>query len=202
MTVKINSASISVTVTALFLLCIQNGWSDDLTARIESLINNGKLDQALTLTDKQLAGDSANVNFLFLKGLILTRKNQMDEARDIFVSLTKDHPELPEPYNNLAVIYAAQGDFTSARKALEQAINTHPSYATAHENLGDIYAKMASNAYNHALEIDSGNTTAREKLSLISNLFSARAGEQQAANAAEQQKLEKNRKKLPGWKKT
>ncbi len=57
--------------------------------------------------------------------------------------------------------------------ALQEAISTHPSYATAHENIGDIYAKMASQAYNQALQLDEGNTTAREKLSLIGELFSA-----------------------------
>ena len=173
MTNTFKSAGLSVAITALLLLCSGNARSDNTTTQIESLINDGKLQQALVITEKQLTGDPANVNYLFLKGLILTRQNKMNDARDIFERLTRDHPELPEPYNNLAVIYAAQGDFNSARKALERAINTHPSYATAHENLGDIYAKMASNAYNHALEIDGGNATAREKLALINNLFSA-----------------------------
>ena len=54
-----------------------------------------------------------------------------------------------------------------------QAINTHPSYATAHENLGDIYAKMASLAYTRALSLDTSNTAAKGKLALIDDLFSA-----------------------------
>jgi ketosteroid isomerase-like protein len=53
------------------------------------------------------------------------------------------------------------------------AISTHPSYATAHENLGDIYAKMASQAYDKALQLDKGNVTAQTKLSLVKELFSA-----------------------------
>ncbi len=97
--------------------------------------------------------------------------NQLDKAEKIFLQLTREHPELPEPYNNLAVIYAAQGKYENARLALQEAINTHPSYATAHENIGDIYAKMASQAYNQALHLDKGNETAREKLSLIGELF-------------------------------
>lgn len=147
--------------------------------QIESLIKQGQLNQALTLTENQLASDSGNVNYLFLKGLILTRQNKLDDAKTIFIKLTKEHPELPEPFNNLAVIYAAQGDFTSAREALQKAIDTHPSYATAQENLGDIYAKMASRAYNQALELDNENSTAREKLLLVNNLFSVQASEKQ-----------------------
>lgn len=144
-------------------------------SHIRNLVSEGKLEQALSETDAILATDKDNMQGLFMKGLIYTRMNKLDKAEEIFVQLNKDHPELPEPYNNLAVIYASQGQFEKARDALQKAINTHPSYATAHENLGDIYAKMASRAYNQALEIDNSNETAREKLALINDLFSAPA---------------------------
>src|ERR1039457_7420223 len=68
-------------------------------------------------------------------------------------------------------IYASQGQYDKARTALEMAIRTHPSYATAHENLGDIYAKMASQAYDKALQLDHGNTATQTKLAMIQNLF-------------------------------
>jgi len=61
---------------------------------------------------------------------------------------------MPEPYNNLAVLYAAEGQERKAAEALEQAIRTNPSYTTAHENLGDLYARMASEAYAKALQLD------------------------------------------------
>jgi len=54
----------------------------------------------------------------------------------------------------IAVLYAGQGQYEKARQALEMAIRTHPSYATAHENLGDVYAKLASQAYDKALSLD------------------------------------------------
>ena len=143
--------------------------------QIHGMVKEGKLEQALTETNAILEKDKDNMQALFLQGLIYTRMNKLDKAEKIFLQLNKTHPELPEPYNNLAVIYASQGQFEKARDALQKAINTHPSYATAHENLGDIYAKMASQAYNHALELDDSNQTAREKLSLINELFSAQA---------------------------
>jgi tetratricopeptide (TPR) repeat protein len=87
------------------------------------------------------------------------------------VSLTKSHPALPEPYNNLAVLYAQNGDFDLAKIALEKSIKTHPSYATAHINLGDLYTRMASESYNQALQIDKSNKNAKTKLSLIKKLF-------------------------------
>jgi tetratricopeptide (TPR) repeat protein len=68
------------------------------------------------------------------------------------------------------VIYASQGQYDRARAALEQSIRTHPSYATAYENLGDVYAKLASQAYDKALQIDSSNAAAKNKLSLVREL--------------------------------
>lgn len=163
--------------------------ADADSAQIEQLIKQGQLGRALVLTQNKLAHDAGNVNYLFLKGLILTKQNKLDAAKKIFSQLTTEHPELPEPFNNLAVIDAAQGNFTAAREALQKAIDTHPSYATAHENLGDIYAKMASKAYNEALDLDQANTSAKEKLLLINNLFSIKDKQKlQEQNLQEQQK--------------
>jgi tetratricopeptide (TPR) repeat protein len=69
------------------------------------------------------------------------------------------------------VQYAKQGQYEKARVALESSIRTHPSFATAHENLGDIYAKLASQAYDKALQLDSSNTGAKTKLAMIDELI-------------------------------
>ena len=122
---------------------------------------------------RYLATSPKDARGRFLKGIILTEQNKPNDAIKVFTELTQDYPELPEPYNNLAVLYASQGQYDKARTALEMAIRTHPSYATAHENLGDIYAKMASQAYDKALQLDKSNTTAQTKLNLIKDLFSA-----------------------------
>jgi len=121
----------------------------------------------------------------FLKGVILTELNKPADAIKVFTALTQDYPELPEPYNNLAVLYAAQGEYEKARQALEMSIRTHPSYAVAHENLGDIYATLASQAYDKALQLDSANTTARTKLALIRELFPAKTALAAATGKAE-----------------
>ena len=73
---------------------------------------------------------------------------------------------MPEPYNNLAVIYASEGRLDNARAALEQAIVAAPNYATAYENLGDIYLQMAADAYQRASKLDPANRQAGAKLSL------------------------------------
>jgi tetratricopeptide (TPR) repeat protein len=109
----------------------------------------------------------------FLKGLLLTEQKKTADAITVFTGLTEDYPELPEPYNNLAVLYASQGNYDKAKAALELAIHTHPSYATAHENLGDVYAQLASRAYDRALQLDKNNTAAQVKLAMVKDLFSS-----------------------------
>jgi tetratricopeptide (TPR) repeat protein len=103
----------------------------------------------------------------------------------VFTALTEDYPELPEPYNNLAVLYASQGNYEKAKSALELAIHTHPSYATAHENLGDIYAQLASRAYDRALQLDKTNTAAQTKLAMVKELFVAQKGARARAGPGE-----------------
>lgn len=129
-----------------------------------------------------VAADIQDANKLFKQGLSLTEQGKTAEAIKVFTSLTEDYPELPEPYNNLAVLYAGQGQYEKAKVALEMAIRTHPSYATAHENLGDIYAKMASQAYDRALQLDKSNTSTATKLEMIKELFGGNA--HKSANAA------------------
>ncbi|MBI1732713.1 MAG: tetratricopeptide repeat protein [Gammaproteobacteria bacterium] len=154
------------------MLLFWTAMSHGAAADVQALIAGGRLEEALSRVDSDLAADKSDVTLQFLKGLVLTRLNRLDHAAEIFQQITDEHPDLPEPYNNLAVVHAARGDFEAAQQALRKAINTHPSYATAHENLGDIYAKMASQAYNQALELDEGNSTAKAKLALIGDLFS------------------------------
>jgi tetratricopeptide (TPR) repeat protein len=136
------------------------------------LFRQGQFDKAMERVNGYLASRPKDARGRFLKGLILTEQNKPSEAIKVFTDLSQDYPELPEPYNNLAVLYASQGQYDKARNALEMAIRTHPSYATAHENLGDIYAKMASQAYDKALQLDRSNQAAASKLAMIKELFS------------------------------
>jgi tetratricopeptide (TPR) repeat protein len=135
------------------------------------LFKSGQHSQALAKVNEYLVVKPKDAQARFLKGLILTEQGKASEAIKIFTGLTDDYPDLPEPYNNLAVLYASQGQYDKAKMLLEMAISTHPSYATAHENLGDIYAKMASQAYDRALQLDHGNATTQTKLAMIQNLF-------------------------------
>src|SRR5690349_881383 len=147
--------------------------ADDLR-EAQRLYTQGKQAPALEKVDAFLKAQPRDPQGRFLKGLILTEQKKTAEAIQVFTGLTEDFPELPEPYNNLAVLYASQGNYDKAKSALELAIHTHPSYATAHENLGDIYAQLASRAYDRAPQPDKSHTTAQTKLSLVKQLFAQR----------------------------
>ena len=143
----------------------------DNLPEVQRLIKQGQYPQALEKVDAYLSSKPKDAQGRFLKGLIYTEMNKPTEAIGVFTKLTEDYPELPEPYNNLAVLYAQQKQYDKARTALEMAIRTHPSYAIAYENLGDIYAKLASQAYDKALQLDNANATTQNKLALIRDLI-------------------------------
>ncbi|HTH94103.1 MAG TPA: tetratricopeptide repeat protein [Rhodocyclaceae bacterium] len=136
------------------------------------LLRQGQQAQALEQVDKYLADKPKDAQARFIKGTALTEMGRTNDAIAIFNKLIEDYPTLPEPYNNLAVIYAQQKQYDKARLALEAAIRTNPAYATAQENLGDIYARLASQAYGKALQLDSSNGSAQTKLALIRELTS------------------------------
>ncbi len=136
----------------------------------QAQLSSGDLQGALKTLDKYLAGAPQDAEARFTRGLVLVKLNKAEDAIKMFADLTRDYPQLPEPYNNLAVLYAQLGDYEKARDALEAALATHPAYATAHENLGDIYAALAGAAYNRAATLDQGNQTVRYKQNLINQL--------------------------------
>jgi Flp pilus assembly protein TadD/ketosteroid isomerase-like protein len=145
----------------------------DEAADVGKLMRSGQYAEALSKADAYLAQRPKDAQMRFLKGVILTEQNRSAEAIGIFTKLTEDFPDLPEPYNNLAVLYASSGQYDKARAALDMAIRTNPSYATAYENLGDVHAKLASQAYDKALQLDSANATAKSKLTLLRTLGGA-----------------------------
>jgi tetratricopeptide (TPR) repeat protein len=143
----------------------------DNLPEVQRLIKQGQYPQAMEKVDAYLSSRPKDAQGRFLKGLIFTEMNKPAEAIAVFTKLSEDYPELPEPYNNLAVLYAQQKQYDKARTALEMAIRTHPSYAIAYENLGDVYAKLASQAYDKALQLDNSNAATQNKLALIRDLI-------------------------------
>ena len=133
---------------------------------VRKLIAAGRTKQALEFADEQLVKNPRNAQMRFVRGVILSDMNDTAAARRVFEQLTEDFPELPEPYNNLAVLYAADGQLDRARGALEMALLARPDYATAHENMGDVYLQMAADAYQRAAALQPTNRAVSSKLAL------------------------------------
>ena len=140
---------------------------------IQRLMKQGELPQALEKVDAYIAGKPRDAQGHFLKGLILTNMQRPADAIAVFTRLTEEFPELPEPYNNLAVLQAGQKQYDKALAALEMAIRIHPDYAVAYENLGDVHAKLAERAYGKVLQLEPSNAAARKKRSIVSELIVA-----------------------------
>ena len=143
------------------------------STEIQRLIKEGQHAQALKLIDEALAKSPKDPQMRFRRGVALSMLDRRTEALAVFQKLVDDHPEMPAPYNNIAVIQGAQGDYEKARQTLEKAIRTNPAYATAYQNLGDVYAQLASQAYTKALQLDKTDaTTVQPKLALLRELAS------------------------------
>lgn len=140
------------------------------TAEIQRLLKDGQHAQALKLIDESLSRNPKDPQMRFRRGVALSMLDRKPEALGVFQKLVEDHPEMPAPYNNMAVIYGAQGDYDKARGSLERAIRTNPAYATAYQNLGDVYAQLASQAYSKALQLDKSDATVPPKLALLREL--------------------------------
>ncbi len=148
--------------------------ADDHTD-VNRLIQSGRLSEALQRAEKHLSTRPRDPQMRFLQGVIFSETDKQAQALEVFLSITQDYPELPEPYNNLAVRQAALGQLDQARASLETATRLDPSYATAHENLGDIYAQMAARSYGQAQVLDRARSSVERKLVLVRQLMALNA---------------------------
>ena len=138
---------------------------------VAKLVRDGKTADAIAKADKYLVSNQRDPQMRFLKGTAQAAAGKFEEAIATFTLLTEEYPELPEPYNNLAVIYAGQNRLDQARNALEMAVRNNPNYAVAHENLGDIYTRLAQQSYTRSLQLNGKNTALKLKLSTLGGVL-------------------------------
>ncbi len=142
----------------------------DELSEVQRMYYAGQAGAAMQRADEFLSAHPKDATMRFLKGVMLSDAKRDAEAIALFQKLSEDYPDLAEPYNNLAVLYAGAGDYTKARVTLEQALRTNPNYATAHENLGDVHAALAAQSYARALKLEPGNVTVPPKLAIVREL--------------------------------
>lgn len=156
-------------IALLGLLCLSAVYAAPVDDA-RQLWQQGNATAALQQLEMHLVDRPDDTQGRFLKGVILSEQNRTAEAIDVFRALIRDYPELAEPYNNLAVLLAAQGDYHGAREALDMAVRVKPDYATAYVNLGDVHAHLALQAYEHAAGLDGAPRSLRGKLQLARQL--------------------------------
>ncbi|WP_164549084.1 L,D-transpeptidase Cds6 family protein [Amphritea opalescens] len=137
----------------------------------KKLQNSGDVEGAFTQVNDYLVSNPKDPNGWLLYGISLINQNKLNEAADIFSKLSHLYPDSPEPYNNLAVVYARQGDNDKAVEVLLQAFETNPSYAQVQTNLKAVYSALATQAYNRALNLDSSKQPARANLGILDQIY-------------------------------
>lgn len=117
---------------------------------IAQMLRAGRTADALARADQLLATRPRDPQLQFLRAQALAGNGRTEDAIAAYLQLTREYPELAEPHNNLAVLHAARNDLESARAALEAALRANPTYATAHDNLGDILLRLAVQSWSRA----------------------------------------------------
>jgi tetratricopeptide (TPR) repeat protein len=154
---------------AAFAMPARAATAEELS-EVTRLHRAGQSAAALERAERVLSAQPKDAQMRFLKSVILVDMGRTAEAQAILQALVQDYPELAEPHNNLAAIYAAAGDYGKSRAELEETIRLNPSYAPAHENLGDVHALLAAQSYARALRLEPASATLPRKLALVRQL--------------------------------
>lgn len=120
----------------------------------QGLLEAGRIEAALIALNQRIDANSGDAAAHFLKALALQQRGDRAGARDVYLGMAKQFPKLPEVSNNLAALYVADSDYEKARETLLAASVRVPDYPLLQVNLGDLYLRMAADAYRKAVEMD------------------------------------------------
>ena len=121
---------------------------------VQKAMGQRKWDLALEQIDTYLQERPRDPQMRFWRARLLEQLQRGDEAFVVYEELAQDYPELAEVQNNLGVMYAARGNLGQAKLAFENALRNNPRYATAHENMGDIFLHLARQSFAKSAELD------------------------------------------------
>lgn len=152
---------------ALWCACAQADAYDD----VERLLRNGQVERAAQLSATHLQKSPQDPQMRLLNSRILDAQGRAADAMALLESLTLEFPELPEPHNNLAVLYARQGRIQEALDSLNRALQARPDYVAALENLGDLHLMQALQAYQRAGRVPTAPPSVLRKADTIAPLL-------------------------------
>jgi tetratricopeptide (TPR) repeat protein len=143
---------------------------------VRNLLRQAKYPQALLLVNQALVTRPNDPQMRFWQGFIFEQLDKPEMALQVYQSLTQEYPELAEPHNNLGVLYAAKGDYPSAKASLDAALRANPNYPDALENMGDLLVNMARQSYERALTLEPKKRDVTQKIERLQPLLNMTQG--------------------------
>jgi Flp pilus assembly protein TadD len=137
----------AVSVLASLLMLAAVPASADEAAEVRALLARGDLTGALQRAERAAAASPRDAQLHFLLGVVLMDLGRDGAALDVFMRMSEEYPELPDPYNNIALLRARAGELEQARQALESALRNDPGHRLARANLGRVHLLMAVQAW-------------------------------------------------------
>lgn len=112
----------------------------------------------------------------YLKALNYIKSKNYKKSKVILVSLTKEYPQLSEPYANLGLAHLALEEFDQAESMFTKSIEINQNRADIYNSLGVLYRKQgkfedAKSAYEKAITIDGNYAFAHLNLGILYDLF-------------------------------
>ena len=122
---------------------------------------------ALLEIDEYLTERPRDPQMRFWRARLLEVLQRQSEALAVYQQLAEEYPELPEVQNNLGVMLASDGQVDEAKRRFELALRNNPSYAIAHENMGDVLLHLARRSYLNAQKYSGTSPALTEKLQTL-----------------------------------
>lgn len=137
---------------------------------VGALLQSGRYEEALNRIDKLPRDIRVQPQIRLYQGMSLMALNKRSEALQSFETLAADYPNMPEPFNNMAVIHAAHGRYAEARMLLEKALRADARYAVAQENIGDVYIRLANQTYARLRTLDPQRKSAHARHEAVQSI--------------------------------
>ena len=98
-------------------------------------MNQGNWEAAGQTITQGLTAHPKDARLRLLQGVVWAHQGKLTLAQTAFEGMIADHPELSEPYNNLGIVLAQQGNSLGAKLQFGKALLADPQNTQAQTNL-------------------------------------------------------------------
>ena len=140
-------------LAALFLPCAAAAQKSSPPAKssVETLIREGKLDQASRDLQNTLQKNPTDVHALTLLGTVRRKQGNYKQAEALWVKAAQSDPNAIEPIENVAKLYAEEDRVGEAVRLYEALLGALPHNAKFQAELADFYQKQGK--YQKSLDL-------------------------------------------------